>query len=88
MTPEERAKEVLKEFKGQFDRELLASCIAEQIRDAIREERDACIQVAASFSDKHVVQCVQDELTRSGMDPTRFSMAAWVGIMISRRPQP
>ena len=88
MTPEERAKTLLEEFKDSFDSDLLASRIAAQIREAIWEERNACIEVAAAFSDAQVVQEVHDELVRSGTDPTKFSMAAWVGLMISRRPQP
>ena len=88
MTPEERAREVLGDLNGNFDHEILASRIAEQIRGAIFEERNACMEVAAEFSDDHVIQSVHDELRRNGMDPALFSMAAWVGIMISRRPQP
>jgi hypothetical protein len=88
MTPEERAKTLLEEFKGSFDSDLLALRIAAHIREAIWEERNGCIEVAAAFSDAQVVHEVQDELVRSGMDPTKVSMAAWVGLMISRRPQP
>ncbi len=88
MTPEERAREVLKDFKESLDRDLLASLIADQIRDAIWEERNACMEVAAEFSDEQVIQRLHDELRRSGMDPVGFSIAAWVGLMISRRPKP
>lgn len=88
MTPEERATRLLEEFEGNFDNDLLALRIADQIREAIWEERNSCAEIAARFSDKQVIQEVRDELVQGGMDPAKFSIAAWVGLMISRRPRP
>lgn len=88
MAPEERAQKALEGVGGDFDHSGLISRIADQIREAVWEERNACIRVAAEFSDQKVRQDMHEELRRSGMDPAEFSVAAWVGLMICRRPNP
>lgn len=46
MTPEERAKETLKKFHRDCDCEHEERLIADAIRAAVAEEREACAEVA------------------------------------------
>ena len=88
MTPEERARCALDGFPAQAERQFFEARIAQQIKEAVWEERNACAWIAAEYSQSETLQKVQAELTTSGMDPDQFSLAAWIGLLITRRPEP
>ena len=52
MTPEERAENIARRYSNDYeDWDETVSVIANEIRAAITEEREACAQLVASFCD-------------------------------------